>query len=358
MLNMSSRYDFVIDTCNHYYFKPHNFSTVRAHYLFKGLKKLGYSCFLRRKNILEWLLTRTKSTERFGKYVPTPIPPARFLINTSYQMRDADWDELRKEYEKARISYFFNMQDFSIGDLKVYFTNQTRWFREHGANLCHALLEKHKSEREYFIGSGVDPKLLQPNKEKLIPVECGYRTNRKKIEWFDPTICIEIYNKALKEFQKQGYRIVMCADTFKDICFSFPPNKKFKYSNHVKFAEMMNCASIYIAKEESYGLPLAEAQMSGTVLVLRAGGYPKEMILTEKFSEYEGAKFENGVFINIDESAESLKKAIRRAMQITQEKDCYNKIRNSVLNQFDYMSQSKRVTDICLAIEKSKNAGK
>ena len=253
------RYDFVIDTYNEYYFEPCNFPTVRAHCLYEGLKKLGYSCFLRKKSILEWLLRQAKLKKRFSKYATDPIPPARFLINTFYQMDDAHWRELRKEYEQAKIPLFFNMQDFSIGDLELYFTGQTRWFREHGANLCHTLLKEHKSEREYFIGTGVDPELLKPDKKKSILVECGNKEDRKKTAWHElaighePKISIEVFNRVLAEFQRQGYRIVMCGDTFRDVYFSFKPDKKFKYSSHRKFTEIMNQATIYIAKEESYG---------------------------------------------------------------------------------------------------------
>jgi hypothetical protein len=45
--------------------------------------------------------------------------------------------------------------------------------------------------------------------------------------------------------------------------------------------------------------------MAGTVLVLMKDQFNKQVILTNLFSEYEGAKFENGRFVNIEESSES-----------------------------------------------------
>ncbi len=347
------RYDFVIDSYCNYFHRPYNFPTVRAYYLYKGLKQLGYSCFLRKRTgILENALSITKFTNRFRRYFKKQsLPSARFLIYAFYQMFDDTWEIVKQEYEQADISNFFNLQDFSIGDESDFFVNQTKWFREHGANLCHTVTETRRSEKEYFIGSGVNPKHFKAKKKKIILVECGITANREKVDWRSPTISVEVINKVLPEFQYRGYEVVVCGDKLDNVPFSFKPDNKFCYSTHNKFVKLLSSVCIYVANEESYGLPLIEAQMAGTVLVLMKDQFNKQVILTNLFSEYEGAKFENGRFVNIEESAESLTKAIETAIQITKKSGYHDQIRNSVFKEFDYMEQAKRVANICLMVE-------
>jgi hypothetical protein len=349
------RYDFVIDSYSNYFRKPHNFSTVRAYYLYKGLKELGYSCFLRtRTGMVEHALGMTRFTGRFRRHLRKPsLPSARFLIFTYYQMPDYEWETVKAEYEQADIANFFNLQGFSIGDENDFYVNQTRWFREHGGNLCHTVTETRRSEREFLIGTGVDPKLFKPMKEKIILVECGLKENREKIRWMRPTISVEVINKALPRFQTRGFEVIVCGDNLDNLPFSFKPDRKFRYRTHAEFARLLSKACIYVAKDESYGLPLAEAQMAGTVLALMKTSYNERVILTKMFAEYNGARFENGRFVDIDESAESLAMAIETAIQITNNTDCHEQIRNSVLQEFDYRAQAKKVANACLAIAKS-----
>ena len=89
------------------------------------------------------------------------------------------------------------------------------------------------------------------------------------------------------------------------------------------------------------------------MLVLMRDKYNKEVILTKMFSEYDGARFEDGRFVNIEESAASLKKAIEKAIRITQNLTCHEQIRNSVLREFDYTEQAKRAANACFAIANS-----
>ena len=358
MVIEKGRYDFVIDSYSHHFLEPYNFPTVRAHYLYKGLKQLGYSCFLRKRTgILEHALSTTRFTHRFCRYLKRPsLPPARFLILTYYQLPDDEWETVKREYEQADIASFFNLQDFSIGDESDFFVNQTRWFREHGANLCHTVTQTRQSDREYFIGSGIDPSLFKPKKQKTILVECGLRENRENIGRSRPTISVKVIDKVLPQFQRRGYKVVVCGDNLDDVDFSFTPDRKFRYSTHSKFARLLSEACVYVAANESYGLPLAEAQMAGTVLTLMKNQYNKQVIRTQLFSEYEGAKFENGRFVNINKSAESLKQAIEPAIQITNATGCHEQIRNSVLKEFDYREQAKKVAKVCLAVGKSKEA--
>ena len=172
-----ARYDFVIDSYSTYFCKPHNFSTVRAYYLYKGLKELCYACFLKKRTgMLEYVLGMTSFTSRFRGHLRKPaFPSARFLIHTYYQMPDHEWEIVKEEYEQTDISHFFNLQDSSIGDETDFFINQTRWFRKHGGNLCHTVSETRRSDKEFYIGTGVDPKLFKPMKAKIILVECGFR---------------------------------------------------------------------------------------------------------------------------------------------------------------------------------------
>ena len=118
-----ARYDFVIDSYSNYFSKPYNFPTVRAHYLYKALKKLGYSCFLRRRTgMLEHAVGMTRFTSRFRRHLGKPsLPSARFLILTYYQMPDYEWEAVKPEYEQADIANFFNLQDFSIGEETDFF---------------------------------------------------------------------------------------------------------------------------------------------------------------------------------------------------------------------------------------------
>jgi hypothetical protein len=268
-------------------------------------------------------------------------------------MPDYEWEAVKPEYEQADIANFFNLQGFSIGDETDFYINQTRWFREHGGNLCHTVTEGRRSDKEFFIGTGVDPKLFKPMKEKMILVECGLLQNREKINRMPPTISVEVINKALPRFQDRGFKVIVCGDNLDNVPFSFKPDHKFHYQTHSKFAQLLSKACIYVAKEECYGLPLVEAQMAGTVLALMKNEYNKQVILTKMFSEYEGAKFENGRFVNINESAESLSMAIEKAIQITNDKDCHEQIRNSVLQEFDYREEAKRVAKACSAIANS-----
>lgn len=350
-----ARYDFVIDSYWDYFNRPYNFPTVRAYYLYKGLKQLGYKCFLRKRTgFLDYVLSITKFTGRFRRYFKKPsLPSARFLILTFYQMRDDQWENLKREYEQFDILNFFNLQGFSIGDENDFYINQTKWFREHGANLCHTVTKTRQSKKEYFIGTGIDPKLFKTKKKKTILVECGIPANREKLDWRTPTISIEVMNKVLPQFQHRGYKIIVCGEKLEDALFTFKPDNKFNYSAHNKFIKLLSEACIYVTKEESYGLPLAEAQMAGIVLVLMKNQYNKQVVLTKMFSEYEAAKFENGRFVNIEKSSESLTTAIETAIRITKEVDYQNQIRKSVLREFDYREQAKKVVEICLMVENS-----
>ena len=355
-----ARYEFIIDSYSNFFLKPSDFPTVRAYYLYKGLEQLGYSCFLRKRTgILERALSITKFTSGFRRYLKGPsLPPARFLILTYYQMADDHWETVKPEYEQADISHFFNLQDFSIGDDTAFCVNQSRWFREHGGNLCHTVSEIRQSKQEYFIGTGVDPRRFKAKKKPVILVECGIAANREKLDWRPPTISIEVINKALPQFQHRGYEVVACGDNLDDVPFSFKPEKTFRYSTHSKFARLLSEACVYVAANESYGLTLAEAQMAGTVLVLMKDQYNKQVVLTKLFSEYEGAKFDHDRFINIEESAESLTKAIESAINVTMEAGYHDQIRHSALREFDYREQAKKVADFCLAVGKSKDANR
>jgi len=265
-------------------------------------------------------------------------------------MTDEQWEWVRREYEQAHIGSFFNLQDYSIGDRADFHINQTRWFREHGANLCHTLTEELRSDREFLIGTGIDPNLFKPAKKKMILVECGIKGNRENTDRQPPTISLEVINKALPEFQSRGYQVVVCGDNLDDAAFSFKPDRKFHYSTHQRFAHLMSEACVYVAANESYGLTLAEAQMAGTVLVLMKGSYQPQVILTNLFSEYEPAEFQNSQFVQTETAAKSMKAALEAALQITREHDYSNEIRHSVLKEFDYREQAKRIANVCLAL--------
>jgi hypothetical protein len=79
----------------------------------------------------------------FPSFRQTPDP-------SYYQMPDDEWETVKAEYEQTGIANFFNLQDHSIGDETDLFITQTRWFRDHGGNLCHTVTETRRSDKEFI----------------------------------------------------------------------------------------------------------------------------------------------------------------------------------------------------------------